>query len=329
MESSPVLFLALAAVIAQPQPGRLRTFGDWTVGCDNVRRCRAVALVPDAESRDDYLLLVVTRDAAPSARPVLQLSTADGLPGSVTLRVDGRPVLPIARAALLPLPPELAGGRRATLTDGAGRTLASASLAGLSAAFLYMDEQQRRLGTVGALIRRGPRPDSAVSAPPPLPRIVQPRPGLAPPRALAPAAVARLRGPGCDEAPVPAASHAVRLDARHSLVLVRRPCDDGAYNLMSDAHIVDEAGRTRPARFDVPTGMDGSFGNRLVNADWDPARRRLGDFVKARGLGDCGGRSSFAWDGARFRLVHHEAMGECRGSVDYITTWRAAVTTAR
>jgi hypothetical protein len=31
------------------------------------------------------------------------------------------------------------------------------------------------------------------------------------------------------------------------------------------------------------------------------------------------------WDGARFRLVHLEEMPECRGAIDYLTTWRAQV----
>ena len=327
-----MLWIALAAAAVQPQPGELKTFGDWTVGCDNASSCQAVALVPETEDHDAYLLLVVKRDAGPSARPVLTFTTERSLPGSFAMRVDGKPVLRIARASLLPVPPELADGRRATVTDGQGRTLASASLAGAAAAFLYMDERQGRLGTVGALRRKGARPDSAVPAPPPLPRIVQPRPGSTPPRTLTSPAAARLIGPEnavCEDAHGPVRPRAVRLDATHSLALIEHPCGNGAYNIMSSAFIVDEAGRAAPARFDVAPGMDGEPGHILVNADWNVGALRLTDFVKARGLGDCGGRGAYAWDGARFRLVRQESMGECRGSTDYITTWRAAVTSAR
>jgi hypothetical protein len=63
----------------------------------------------------------------------------------------------------------------------------------------------------------------------------------------------------------------------------------------------------------------------LVNADWDKANGLLTSFSKGRGIGDCGVGSNFAWDGARFRLVEQEEMGECRGSTDYISTWRARV----
>ena len=329
-----MLALVLAAAAAQPQPGALRTFRDWTVGCDNARACQAVALVPEGEDRDAYLLLVVRREAGPNARPVLTLSTEKNLPGSAALRVDGRPVLRIARAALLPVPPEFAGGRRATLTDAAGRPLASASLAGLSAAFLYMDEQQRRLGTTGALIRRGPRPDGIVPAVPPLPRVVQPRPTAAAPRALAPAAAARLIGPDnarCDYAGGLVRPRVIRLDARHSLALVAHPCGNGAYNIYTSVFVLDQASRAGPAAFDATTGMDpdGANPNVLVNADWDAGRRRLTSLAKGRGLGDCGVFQEYAWDGRGFRLVRQSQMGECRGSTDYITTWRAAATTAR
>ena len=49
----------------------------------------------------------------------------------------------------------------------------------------------------------------------------------------------------------------------------------------------------------------------------------IADFAKGRGLGDCGERSRYGWDGRRFRLLHREVMGECRGSTTYVTIWRA------
>ena len=42
-----MLLLALAAAAAGPQPGALKTFTDWTVGCDNTRTCRAVGYQSD------------------------------------------------------------------------------------------------------------------------------------------------------------------------------------------------------------------------------------------------------------------------------------------
>jgi hypothetical protein len=34
------------------------------------------------------------------------------------------------------------------------------------------------------------------------------------------------------------------------------------------------------------------------------------------------------WDGTSFRLTEASSMGECRGALEWITTWRAAVTGA-
>lgn len=331
-----MLLLALAAAAAAPQPGTLRTFGDWTVGCDNVRTCQAVALVPEGKDRDAYLLLVVRRDGGASARPTLTYST--GRPVTQArgfLRVDGRVVgRPTGGPVVLdPLfASALSQGQRATLTDTGGRVLGSASLKGLAAIFLYMDEHQQRLGTQSALIRRGSRSDGAVPVPPPLPRIVQPRASSRRPGTLSVSDAARLIGPDnarCDGALRPVAPRAIRLDAARSLSLVSHPCGNGAYNSMSSAFVVDEAGRAMPAAFDAVVGMDPNARNVLVNADWDAGRRRLDSFSRGRGWGDCGVRQSFAWDGRRFRLAEQAEMGECRGSIDYITSWRAAVTTAR
>ncbi len=333
-----MLLLALAAAAAQPQPGALRTFGDWTVGCDNARRCQAVALVPKVDASDTYLMLVVRRDPAGRMMPTLSLSIEDELPaGPLSLRVDGKVVARVTGHAPLPVDTALASalgqGRRATLTDMGGRLLAAASLKGLAAAFLHLDEQQRRLGTVGALIRRGSRPDATVPTPPALPSIVQPRVSLRAPRTLAPAAAARLIGSEnaiCDYASSPVKPRAFRLDAQHSLALVDHPCGNGAYNASTSAFVLDESGRATAARFDTPAGFGPEDAHILVNTDWDPGDRRLAGFAKARGLADCGVGQAFAWDGARFRLVHQEVMGECRGSRDYIVTWRATVvTTAR
>lgn len=331
--------LLLAAAAPQdfaPRPGELKTFADWTVGCDNGARCQAVALVPDSDDRDTYLLMVLKRDGDGPAQATLTLPAS----GRGTLTVDGTPVAavsprpapdggdPVAtitldRAAIT----ALGNGKAAALVVG-GKPVAHASLAGLAAAMLYIDDKQARLGTLGALRRPGAKPDASVVAPA-LPVIASPTPGANPPRTLAPAAAARLIGKDaavCDDA-TPIAPEAQRLDATHSLVLVPHPCGNGAYNAFTSVYVLDEAGRATPAAFDSPVGMGEGVTNELTNGRWDADTRRLSEYVKARGLGDCGGSSDFVWDGARFRLIEATGMGECRGSVDWITTWRATVVT--
>lgn len=335
-----MLFLALAAAAAvpqpAPQPGPLKTYGDWTVGCDNGRACQAVALVPGASDRAAYLLLVIERDGAPAAAPSLRVPL-DAVPrgATVTLRIDGAAVAQLVSPGgdgglVLPfdrkLYAALGQGKRVTLDNAAGKTLRSASLTGAAAALLYIDDQQHRLGTRDALIRTGPGPSNSTAGPPPLPVIVQPPAGTKAPRTLSVKDATRLIGPDnarCDNASGPVQPEAVRLDAVHSLVLVSHPCGNGAYNAFTSAFVLGEKSSPTPAQFDAPIGMAQGLGNILTNARWDPSTRRLTERVKGRGLGDCGSASDFAWDGTRFRLARQTAMGECRGSIDYITTWRA------
>jgi hypothetical protein len=320
------LLLALAA-IAAPQPGELRTFRDWTVGCDNGRACQAVALMP--EDGTDGATVAVVRGAEADAVPTIWVTVRSEGTGSPTaLQIDGRsfPLTLDAASETLRVGDGLGAARllgQATSVVALGpgpNDRTAVSTQGSAAALLYMDEQQRRLGTTTALVRRGP--SNAVPPPPALPVIRSPSVPNRPARTLSPKHVRQLLGRDATvcEFAQNLSVDAARLDARNSLVLASHPCENGAYNYFYSAFIVDEAGRARPASFDVPAAKAD-----LVNASWDPATRRLTSFSKGRGLGDCGVGQAYAWDGARFRLVHEEAMGECRGSTDYITTWRALV----
>ena len=318
-----MLTLLAAAVLAAPQPGALRTFGDWTVGCDNGLACQAVALVPEAADRDAYLLLVLQRGSA-AARPQLGFplndSVAPGKPYALT--VDGRIVargMARGRApenaadVTLPLTPAMLAAMRNGHRIGLAGTPVSASLKGFAATLLYMDDRQRQTA-------------------PPLPVISRPAPGTKAPRSLTNAralAAIPAEAKGCDTPTIDFSPEAHRLDAAHSLVLIAHPCGNGAYNLFSTALIVDERGAPAPARFDATPTMGEPTSGSLVNADWDAATRTLGIYAKGRGIGDCGVTQRYAWDGTRFRLVEQAVMGECRGSTDYIPTWRARVVTRR
>jgi len=333
-----MIFLLLAAAAAMAQPAKLHTYKDWIVGCDNVRVCQANALEAEGGDDDDYLALTVRRGAAATDEAVLEAPLPEGavIGSRLSLKVDAARVVAFTvqakPVATLPLTGGLLAalreGRRVTLSDAGGKPLGAASLAGLMAALRYIDDQQGRVGAVGALAAVGPRPDAATPAPPPYPVIVTPAPTANPPRAIGLATATRLIGPDnatCDDANGKVAPRAYRLDATHSLVLIDHPCGNGAYNFFTSVYVLDEAGGVRPARFDVPPGMapssDGS--DDLTNGDWDPRARRLTSYEKGRGLGDCGTSESYVWDGARFRLLEQDEMGECRGSVDYIRTWIA------
>jgi hypothetical protein len=70
-----IALLALAAAAAAPQPGELKTFKDWTVGCDNVRACHAVALMPEQGNWDKRLTMSLRRGPDAQALPEISFDT--------------------------------------------------------------------------------------------------------------------------------------------------------------------------------------------------------------------------------------------------------------
>jgi hypothetical protein len=331
-----MIILALLAAAAAPQPTALRTFQDWTVGCDNGAACHAVALMPE-HWPEDGLTMSVRRGPEPSAQPVLAFELGAGS-NAASLSADGKRltvrlvgsegqtrVAPADTAAMIAV---LRSASRVELQSADGKTLGRVSLKGASAALLYMDEKQRRTGTTSALVRPGPRP--AAGAPPLLP-VVAARPiTSARPLALTPAALAALRRKhGCtlDEVGGPEEAETAALGPSESLLLLA--CGSGAYNV-SYVPFVLRRGRggieATLAAFDLAEPWWKGEGKPiLINAAWEAERGLLTSYSKGRGLGDCGTNSGYAWDGRAFRLVERAEMDECQGSTDFITTWRARV----
>lgn len=325
---SAVLFAAAATA---PAPAPLKTFADWIVGCDNGRACQANALQP--EENFDGLTMFVSRAASASAVPAISINTnqldvaalaADRRKLAIRPVADGG-VTTIRASDALTFVEAVKRAKRLTVLDFKGVEIGYVSLAGLNAALLYMDDQQKRVGTVTALIRKGPL--TTVPPPPALPVIASPLAPKLPPLSLTKAYIDRANKElACEGSDLSLYQPSyVRLDARATLALLPWPCGNGAYNYFAYALLIDQKGKVSPASFDAPPGMGEDAGNEVVNGDWDPKTRFLSTYSKGRGLGDCGTRQSFAWDGARFRLVGQEGMSECRGSMDFITTWRATV----
>ncbi len=325
----PIL-LALAAATASPQPGELKTFRDWIVGCDNGRACQAVALVPESEDGENYLMLVIERGPEAQAKAKLSWGAPEGPARRATIAIDGKPVAPVdgTEIDISPsLAAALAAGGSAEISASPGGKAGNASLGGLAAAMRYMDDRQKRVGTVTALVARGPA--ISVPPPPPLPVVAVPPKTTAPPAKFRAGDIKKYQGDdGCGVSADSFKPEAYRLDTTHTLIMVPAVCGNGAYNYFTTALLVPNTGApVTPARFDAPTGM-GEAGNTdqsLVNAAYDDRTKRLSTYAKGRGIGDCGVTQQFVWDGRRFRLIEQSEMGECRGSVDYIRTWRATV----
>jgi hypothetical protein len=326
----------LLAALAVPKPAELKTFQDWTVGCDNGAACHAVALMPE-DWPDDGLTMSVRRGPEAGAQPVLAFElgsdsnaaslSADGKRLAVRLvGADGETRIAAPdTAATIGI---LRSAGQLQLHSADGKPLGRVSLKGASAALLYMDEKQRRTGTATALVRPGTRPTRTLESPPPLPVVVARPLPRARPLELSAAAISALRKKhGCtiDEVGGPDEAEFAAIGPSETLLLLA--CGSGAYNV-SHVPFILRRGQSAAelARFDVQPGWWAEEGKpMLINAAWEKESGLLVSYSKGRGLGDCGSTAQYAWDGRAFRLVEQADMEECRGSTDYITTWRAKV----
>jgi Protein of unknown function (DUF1176) len=323
-------------------PGKLETFKDWVVGCDNGLACQAVALMADGPS-DDALSLVITRPAGATAPLAIEMSgftskadryrvvidgkvaiTGNIQVGSESIKLSGAGAMKLARA--------MAKGKAMQLIDGGGADLGAASLNGASAAHRYIDAEQGRAGSRGAVIVTGPKMAAAKKAILPVVTAKKITPTDTLPDAAALVALS-------ESSPCAAERFGSTEDTAYSLgngpqgaqALVLLNCGAGAYNFSSGVYVGerDKAGKWAfaPAKFDY--GASGFSPDSkiplLVNSDWDAATQTVSSYAKGRGLGDCGSSESWIWDGAMFRLTSATAMGECRGSLDWIPIWRAEV----
>lgn len=325
-----------------------KPFRDWQATCDNGNACYAFGFAPD----HDAGWVRIFMPAGPDAEPEIAFGlwgenlSADDDPAVI---VDGR-AFPAARAgasdADAPVGEIRAGARSVIAAMAAGRRMeiqagetVSISANGASAALLWIDERQGRLGTTTALLRRGDQPASRVPAAPPLPE-------------LRPAPAAVQTGFGDDKQTLPAPLRArkavqdclaesehsewllqnvmsARLDADTELWAV--PCGSGAYNILHQWYLTGPGGRDpRPADLPGSEGRrraeEGSVwpDNGTVNGGYAPNARTITAFSKGRGLGDCGTTQTWTWTGERFELQAERSMGHCAGVPwDYWpTTWR-------
>jgi hypothetical protein len=283
-----------------------------------------VALQPENGDPDQWLTLEVERGPAADAQPRISIDVeapaaagvyAAGRKLSVVLGTGKESGLVTSGTDALVV--ALRFAMKLEVRDSAGKRLGMISPAGASAALLYMDAQQGRVGTVTALVRSGPNRASTVPAPPAYP-IVHPAPRSAkPPRRMAKAEWVKLRLAACDDGDPDdgAVPDFYRLDSDHSLASIPAHCLSGAYNGASLLYVAGETGPWRPADYDYPldNGGEGASAAVQFNADYDPQTGMLGMFMKGRGLNDCGTTDEYAWDGARFRLTYAGPDGRLPG----------------
>lgn len=309
-------------------PDALRTFGDWVVGCDNFRGCSALGLGPEdatgayvairrgGGAEDEPVVTLNVRAPEGAVAPTLRLTFgASRAPFPRTdLPVetrDGFLVAPVAADKTEALIAALSQSTRLDLRviDG-GKTgeAQRISLRGSAAALLYMDDQQKRVGTVTALLKPG---QAAASTIPPVPEA----PGLVPlalrplpdPIPALPAGVVPPKDESCGPGFAP---QAWALSETETLWAVCAQA--GAYNTGYAMWRVGPDG-AKPVDFTLPgqkpDGDPAVLSNPVLSADG----LGISTFQKGRGIGDCGMMADWGWTGGGFALLRHSEMAVCRG----------------
>lgn len=329
--SLPLLFLA-----AQSPAQGYKAIKNWIGGCDNTRHCAAIGLA--AEDAASHASLHFERGPAPGdevTRIRLRVDHEISRENSWILRADDAellqfndmhlvdadsgPGIDIVIEATGELEAMMGAMRSAdSLTVvGDGGPVGSISLAGASAIMLWIDEQQGRLGTTTALVRRGGKSPQSIPSAVALPRVLgKPLEPLGAEDAAPLGATVRasLSADACE--PLDPESgmrdEAWSMDDR---ALVKLTCYRGAYNFGSSWFLIDGDAIT-PLAFPIPAENGGATMDTttdLVNADLAAGTGQLSSFSKGRGIGDCGNAGEWRWDGQRFQLAHYAMMGDCRG----------------
>ncbi len=315
------LLTTLAGAAEPPDVGF--THKDWELACDNTRTCRAAGYQSESDERAVSVLL--TRKAGPRQGVTAELQVGsydeEGAPsraGPTAMKVNGRALGNVAvdKGTLIG---RLSAAQTDALVDALTQTGTvtwsnkggswTLSGAGATAVLLKMDDFQGRVGTPGALVRKGAKSEDSVLPAVPAPVIVA-APVPAPtgksvlPRAALVALLPELRK-DFEEDTCTGLAKAAKVEEELQVerlsparLLVSAQCWTGAYN-MGWAYWVINAKPPYSPQLVTDQASDYDDGT-IVAAQ------------KGRGLGDCWSREEWVWDGTRFVQSLSETTGMCR-----------------
>ncbi|MEN5018824.1 DUF1176 domain-containing protein [Erwinia sp. Eh17-17] len=322
-----------------------KVFKSWQVTCNNLNDC-------EVRNTDEALRITLERKAGPDAQPSLSFQQwGDLKPQGIWL--DGKPW----HSGIEIAPSKISGDDSAggsdkladiqqwvqasknALTIALAPGTEGASLSGLNAALLLVDERQGRLGNQTALLKVGNSEPSMVPGRPvpevmnfPVPKVVP----LTNAAALIDGAIAANRQLLANEScePDTAArerSEALPLNDKQALVMVN--CGLGAYQ---SASLLFISSRTNPAeikQLTLPLPDNDDQGKPIVmswftEVSYDPQTGELSYAGRGRGIADCGDSGGWKYDGKIFHLTYYNRQPECNGGDpgDWPSIWATAGT---
>lgn len=295
------------------------THKDWDLTCDNTLTCRAAGYSSD--DIDPAATVLITREAGPSTPVINAVMLADynsetadqhtlGIP---RLLIDNKSQGPLStvngdswnmsEAQFTAFKQALQHDSSISFKDDANVYIFSG--AGSSAVLLKMDDVQGRIGTPGALIKKGTASEADVKAPIAVPIIVKAPVIDVQGRDMTPEETALIKPPvlklmgtdtNCDAELLDETWQIAGLNSELSLVTV--PCWRAAYN-SGDMYFVIHNDMNSPAQIVTDSGSDYEDG-------------LLSFSMKGRGLGDCWSYEQWVWDGKQFISSSSGNTGRCR-----------------
>ena len=320
------LTLLLAAVSSMPAwaaSGVSFDHKDWEVTCDNTLTCRAAGYSTEEQPSGSILF---TRKAGPntpiSGEVILaEVESADKTPKKLTMWIDDKfegeakagrnDIWHLSAVQNQKLIRALKGTGKVEFRGAPDPFILSGD--GAYAVMLKMDDIQGRIGTPGAMVKKGDKPEDSVLAAIPAPVIQaaqtetgKERPLTAPELAgLKPKLVSTLTpDDGCDRlqpSPDDTAESdegitLTPLDKTHALLSTL--CWRAAYNEGYGYWVIDNALKEKPV---MVTDSGTSYDAGVISLS-----------QKGRGPADCMSMASWVWDGQAFRQSKVADTGMCR-----------------
>ena len=317
--------LAMLSLSAQAaQSARTLEHKDWEVACDNTLTCRIAGYGKEEDPSGSILL---TRDAGPGTEPTGEVTLGDTEDDSepaekLTLWIDGKPAGDLLAAddnwqmsasQTSAVIKAVKGSGKVEFKGGSKPFMLSNE--GAYAVLLKADDVQGRIGTSGALTKKGNKPESSVAKAVPAPVIQAAKTLSGEPRLLTDPEIAALKtrllstvnrndDDTCDSLftsaenidPETDGPTLTPLDDSHALLSAL--CWRAAYNEGYGYWVIDNQLKGQP----VLVTVSGS--------DYD--KGEITSVQKGRGIGDCMSQESWVWDGQAFRKSYDGGTGMCR-----------------
>lgn len=318
---------------------------DWEVACDNTRTCRAAGYQSDEGNSDSFPISVLFTRKAGIGQLVsgeVKLGTTDyvddqPMPQSVQLSINntayGKVTLDsglsgtLSASQIQALIAALAG--HTVIEFQSGQDTWNLSGQGAAAVLLKMDDVQGRVGTTGALLRKGKKnegsvlpavakpvvrwvkPDSKAQANPALQQAIKAvdlqqlqQQLVKQQQALQQRLQASKESYSADECPVLTenddyAKFELTVEPLNShQLLASGLCWRGAYNEGYGYWVINAH---KPYQPKLVTASASDYADGVITSD-----------QKGRGLGDCWSHEAWTWNGQQFIHTHESTTGMCR-----------------